>query len=79
MPPQDWRDQRALGIDEAPRNDQQRIIGVELTAISPSGERAELEMLAVRHTLPRLGYGQPMRIQVTLHTTQGDRNAVIDL
>ena len=70
-------------VEEAPPYGMNRIIGVEMTYRDSQGSTHELEMFACKHILPSArngyngGYGQ--EILITLHTTEGDKQGVIQL
>lgn len=71
---------------ESPPQSDIRIIGVELTVTDPAGQTEELVMYPASITLAdvrgprgeRLAYGGH-RVNITLHTSEGDRAAQIML
>ena len=66
-------------VEEAPVYGMNRIIGVEMTYRDFQGTH-ELEMFACRHTYPSARNGMTGgEIIITLHTTEGDKQARIDL
>lgn len=79
-PGQRIEEARINNVDEAPRYDQNRIIGIELSYRDVNGNRVELEMFACKHTLPYSQYhpGQA-QLEITAHMSQGDRSGVIQL
>lgn len=66
----------------AVKADRVRVIGVEFTVQDRyrSGERAEIQMLAVDWEFPNPRYGgTQLEFQITLHTSNGDVNGTIIL
>lgn len=68
---------------QSPEPGDNRLIGVELTAISPDGRREELAMFSTSIDLVGAGSSRYQsyrpEIQVTLHLAEGDRQGTIRL